>query len=458
MKVSKSNHFLRNCISIFLGGVGSQSIYLLMSNYATLYFTDFLGISAGTAGIVFLLSRIWDAVNDPMCGIIIERSNPRFGKVQTFMFLGGSIAAVSLVLLFTNPGLYGAGNVIWGAFTYNLLGMSYTAVTVSVLLQMARGTDTAAGRINLSISYSLACSLAGIVLSVIVTQLLTVFSAENAERGYQITAIVCALMAMLFIAVSSFLFKDLQSEQLAASGVKESKPKAMDMIKAVFKVPSFLIMLLAPCLVSIGAGVGLSGMLYYLTYCLGKPEYMAYVLPAAYVGTLLGSASAGFFIRFGKNRMVLVSILSVTAASVLRLALGDSTPAVLTVLYGLLALSTGWMQAYLNPCLIDCADYAEYKTGIKCQGLALTGFSLANKMSVGLGSAILGFGMELGGYVGTAKEQTQKAIDMIHFLQFWPTIILSVAGAVLMLFYRLDEKTMENVRMKLTERRTGITE
>lgn len=240
MKVSKSNHFLRNCISIFLGGVGSQSIYLLMSNYATLYFTDFLGISAGTAGIVFLLSRIWDAVNDPMCGIIIERSNPRFGKVQTFMFLGGSIAAVSLVLLFTNPGLYGAGNVIWGAFTYNLLGMSYTAVTVSVLLQMARGTDTAAGRINLSISYSLACSLAGIVLSVIVTQLLTVFSAENAERGYQITAIVCALMAMLFIAVSSFLFKDLQSEQLAASGVKESKPKAMDMIKAVFKVPSFL--------------------------------------------------------------------------------------------------------------------------------------------------------------------------------------------------------------------------
>lgn len=156
--------------------------------------------------------------------------------------------------------------------------------------------------------------------------------------------------------------------------------------------------------------------------------------------------------------MLLVSILSVTAASVLRLILGDRTPVILTVLYGLLAVSTGWMQAYLNPCLIDCADYAEYKTGIKCQGLALTGFSLANKMSVGLGSAILGIGMELGGYIGTAEVQTQQAIDMIHFLQFWPTIILSVAGAVLMLFYRLDEKTMENVRAKLTEKRTTVNE
>lgn len=98
---------------------------------------------------------------------------------------------------------------------------------------------------------------------------------------------------------------------------------------------------------------------------------------------------------------------------------------------------------------MDCADYVECKTGVKCQGLSLTGFTLVSKMSMGIGTAITGFGLKMGGYIssvgGNTVTQPQSAIEAIHSMQFWPTIIASLIGIVLMLFYRLDGKTMEKV-------------
>lgn len=71
---------------------------------------------------------------------------------------------------------------------------------------------------------------------------------------------------------------------------------------------------------------------------------------------------------------------------------------------------------------MDCADYVECKTGVKCQGLSLTGFTLVSKMSMGIGTAIMGFGLKMGGYIssvgGNTVTQPQSAIEAIHSMQF----------------------------------------
>ena len=67
----QSKYYRRNWASIFLGGFGSQMMYVFMVNYSSFFFTNFLGISAGMAGTIFMLSRIWDGINDPMCGVLI---------------------------------------------------------------------------------------------------------------------------------------------------------------------------------------------------------------------------------------------------------------------------------------------------------------------------------------------------------------------------------------------------
>ena len=446
----QSKYYRRNWASIFLGGFGSQMMYVFMVNYSSFFFTNFLGISAGMAGTIFMLSRIWDGINDPMCGVLIEKSNPKHGKIQTWQFFGGLFTAVGLVMLFTVPGFSLTGRTIWGAVSYNVMGMAFTAVTVSTLLQMARGTHVAKERVSLSMAYTIACSIAGILLGVMIAKCLEIFGAVNPAKGYQMTAVISAIGGFVFLIGSVVLFRDQATEEAVKSGIKEENPKVKDMLKAVLKTPAFFIMVLAPSLMSLGSGIASSDMLYYLTYKIQKPELMAMLLPAMYIGTFAGSILAGYLFRFGKVRMMKIGFLCVIAGFALRMIAGDSgvTP---FIGYGMYALGSGLVGTYLNPCLVDCADYAEYKTGVRCQAVTLTGYTLVQKMSGGLGMAFLGFALQSAGYDGTAATQSAEAVKMIHIMHFWPIMILCVISIILVSFYKLDEKTMEKVRAAKAE-------
>ena len=421
---------------------------MLMNSYTSIFFTDFLGISAGLAGTIFMFSRFWDAINDPMCGILVERSNPRHGKVQTWMFFGGILAAASLIMLFTIPELSQTGRTIWGTVAYNIFGMAFTAVTVAALLQMPRGTDQPKEQIHMNMSYTIGCSLTGIIVASFITNGLQSFGAGNAAKGYQTVALLTAVVGLAFVIGSVFTFRDQTAEIEASAHIANETPRISDMLKAVLKVPSFFLVVLGSCIANLGMSVMSSSLLFYLTYVLEAPEKMAILLPVIYVGTLIGSLLAGPLARFDKKKMMIISLLIQAAGPLLRIVTADSGISMYFG-YAIMCIGNGLLITFLNPCLVDCADYAEYKTGIKCQGLSLTGCTLVSKMTMGIGTAVVGFGLDLGGYIssvgGNAVTQPQSAKDAIYTMQFWPTVIAAVIGIVLLLFYKLDDETMEKV-------------
>lgn len=441
-----SKNFRKNWISIFFGGIGAQVLYVLVINYSTIFFTDFLGISAGAAGTIFMLSRAWDAVNDPMCGALIEKFNPRFGKVQSFMFVGGLIASISLVILFTVPNLSLVGRTIWGTVFYNMVGMAFTAVTVAVLLQLPRGSNDPDERVSFSIAYSVSCSIAGILMGIAVGKLVVGFGQTDPAKGYQMTAVVSAVIGMVFILGSVLLFRDQAAEREAS---RKEKTKVLDMIKAVIHTPSFFAVVAGACIANMGLGIGGGGMIYYLTYYLHKPEWMAVILPVMYIGTLGGNFLAGALSRFGKAKMISVGLLMQAVGFVVRMVIGDSSIFVIGLFYFISLAGCGMMQTLINPCLTDCADYAKYRTGTDCQAMTLTGSTLCSKMANGIGTAVLGFALQIGGYDGTAAVQTEGAIQMIYNIHFWPVIILSIIGAAILLLYKLDDDTMAEARKAL---------
>lgn len=167
--------FYRNLLSIALGSIGGQIMFVFMTNYASIFFTDFLGLSSGIVGTILLLSRIWDGINDPMCGILMERSNPRHGKIQTWMLCGGVVAAIGLVMIFTVPNLGNAGRAAWAAIAYNVMGMGFTAVMTATMLQIPRGAAHPNEQVPLSTAYSIAASVAGIVAGSIIVKLMAAF-------------------------------------------------------------------------------------------------------------------------------------------------------------------------------------------------------------------------------------------------------------------------------------------
>lgn len=450
-----SKNFKRNFVSILFAATGSQALHILMMNYSSIFFTDFLGLSAGLAGTIFMFSKVWDAINDPMCGAIIEKVNPKWGKVQTFMFIGGVVSAVGLVMLFTVPNFSTAGRAIWGTVSYNLVGMAFTAITVASLLILPRGTRDSGERVSLSMGFSLGGSIAGIVIAVLTTKGLSVFGAEDPAKGYQMVAILSAVIGMVVLSCGAFLFRDQLSEEAAAAGVKEESPRIMDMIKAILRTPTFLILVVAPCACSIGFGVVAGDMMYYLTYDLQKPELMGLLLPAMYVGTMAGACIVGRFSRCNKVRTMQLGYVIMAAGLAIRMITGDQSPVITCILYCVSYIGSGMSGTLLNPCLVDCADYVEYKTGTRCQALAMTGFTLVSKMAGGIGIAVLGFLLQAGGYDGMAVAQTESAVNTIHLLQFWPGIVGCLLAVAMFSFYRLDENTMETARTELAKRQRG---
>jgi GPH family glycoside/pentoside/hexuronide:cation symporter len=121
---------VREKIGFGLGDTASN-LFFQTSIYFLLYFyTDVFGISAVAIGTMFLVTRIWDAVNDPMMGAIADRTNTRWGKFRPYLFWFAVPFGILGVLMFTTPNLDSGGKLIWAYVTYTLMMMVYTAINV----------------------------------------------------------------------------------------------------------------------------------------------------------------------------------------------------------------------------------------------------------------------------------------------------------------------------------------
>ena len=110
------------------------------------------------------------------------------------------------------------------------------------------------------------------------------------------------------------------------------------------------------------------------------------------------------------------------------------------------------LLAYL-PMLLDCADYAEYKTGVNCQALILSGQSLFSKIGMGLATAIFGFIIQAGGFDGTSAVQSATAITSIRAASLYAPLPFFLIGMLMLFAYKLNEKDMQTIREKLSRRK-----
>ena len=450
MKGKKSKYFKRNMFALFCGAVGIQGMYVFVTNYAMIFFTNFLGISAGAAGIVLLVSKIWDGINDPMVGVIIDKSHLKRGKTQPFLFWGGIITAIGLAFLFTVPSFGTAGRTAWAAIWYNVVGMAFTAATLAVMLQTTRGSSDASERVNFSGMYTLGCAVCGVIMAALATQLVQAFADTNPEKGYFCAAVVSAVIGLVFVLANVFTFKDCAVEEEEKAQIP--KAKTFEMLKAVISSKYFLILVLTCVISNLGFNVSLSGIIYYINYILKKPELTTMILPIDYIiMTFVGLlGSWGVFSKIPKKTLLYVSLFLMTGGYLIKIVDGG-----VVAFFAGTALSTiGCSIMYLvyTPMLLDCADYAEYKTGVNCQALTLSGQSLFSKIGMGLATAIFGFIIQAGGFDGAAAVQSASAITSIRVAYLYAPIPFLLIGMLILLTYKLNEKDMKTYREELARR------
>lgn len=141
MKPASAPITLSEKVRYIIGCSGFPYAVTMFSSVIMYYFTDVLGISAAAAGTLLLVARVWDGINDPMMGMIVDRTRSCWGKCRPYILVGGVLLSVFTFLLFTNPGIQSeSGKLAWAYFTYIGFGMTYTMFCMSLKVLVSRLT------------------------------------------------------------------------------------------------------------------------------------------------------------------------------------------------------------------------------------------------------------------------------------------------------------------------------
>ncbi|MBQ2041611.1 MAG: MFS transporter, partial [Firmicutes bacterium] len=142
---------LKQKIAFGLGAVGKDMVYALSASYVLYYYQDLLGIKASFVGLILMVARVFDAINDPFMGIVVAKTKSKWGRFRPWLFTGTILNAFVLYALFAAPKTQGTGLLVYFAVIYILWGMTYTIMDIPYWSMIPAITDTPKDRENLSV-------------------------------------------------------------------------------------------------------------------------------------------------------------------------------------------------------------------------------------------------------------------------------------------------------------------
>mgnify|MGYP000845753880 FL=1 len=430
------------------GDFASQLVWSLGSSFLTLFYTDNVGLSAGIAGMVLAVARIFDAALDPVIGGIAERTRTRWGRFRPFILFGTPFLAVICVLTFTAPLSSGGGKIVWAIGSYFLLGLVYGLVNLpygSLSTVMSRKSDQ---RVSLNSYRMIGTNLGAVALSAVSMPLIIYFSGAGdgtttTTRGYTMTALVMALIAVpLFYAV--FL-----TSREVITPVHHGRGIPLGEELKVVLTNRNLMMVFCAFLFAMTAFFGRIGIqLYYYIYDLQRMDLVSVLMM---LPSLMGAVGIVLFARFskqlGKKNLSVISFAACGASLIaLYFVPFDNIALViaLTTLYGL----SNFAGPLIMSMVPDCIDEAEDRTGIRADGMSYAVISLSTKIGSAVGGAV---GIALIGAFGYVANQAQTPHAMMGI-----NLITNVGCGTLFLLamiplsmYRLTEKEYVQIRARL---------
>ena len=428
------------------GDIASQFIWTITSSFLAVFYTDMVGIAAGTVAALILVARVFDAVIDPFIGALAERTRSRFGRFRPWILYGMVPLSVMVVLTFTAPfDGKSIGAVIWAVLTYGLLGALYSSVNVPYGALSTVMSERTADRVSLNSWRMIGTNIGGVVLGIAILPIILAFSGGNqpTTQGYTIAAAIFAVAALplffLVFATSKEVVKPVHRERVPFS-------KTFRLVLGNGQ----LMLLFAVLLLSLSSLFGRLGVvLFYYLNNVGDYALVSVLMALAPLSTVVGIlVFSRLGRRFGKRNMLIISF---AAQAVILTALyftGWENIAVvigLTALYGLSSYGIPLVLAMVS----DAIDYAEDRTGVRTDGTSYAFTSLATKIASAVGGAV-GIAL-LGaiGYVASAHQQTSEVLNGINLVvNIGPAIAVALA-IVPLLFYRITEARYAEIRERL---------
>ncbi len=396
-----------------LGAVGKDMVYMLSASYVLYYFQDVLGVSAVAMGVILLAARIFDAFNDPIMGIIVAKTNTRFGKFRPWLLIGTLTNAVILFLMFSAPpALDGPGLTAYAAVTYILWGVTYTMMDIpywSMIPAFTKGGPEREGLTTLARS----CAGAGSAIVTIITMFAVhKLGGSNERIGFRYFALIVAILFIVFIVITCVSIKE-------QSTVNMKSPSIGEMFKALLTNDQAMVIVIAIVLINCSIYITSNLVIYFFKYDFGGTSWFnSYTLFNMFGGAIQIFSMAVFYPLLRKafsNK----SIFNITLGSAMigyavlfGIAFTNMSSVYLLFIPGFFIFAAnGVLQVLTTVFLANTVDYGELKNGRRDESVIFSMQTFVVKLASGIAAFIASLCLSINSLSNQATTEEEHAID-----------------------------------------------
>ena len=437
-------------IGYVFGDMAGSFVNLFVDAYFLIFCTNVLGISAGWMGTLFLVARLWDAINDPIMGSfpdrwMIGKSGDKFKPwIKIFMLP----LALSGVLCFFNVPLEGIALHAYVAFAYVLYGMSYTGTSMPFGAMASVVSDDPIQRSKLSRARSIGGTIVGIVgLSIVPVVCFDKQSNILPER-FTLIAVIFGVLSI----ISYFVLLNFTQERIRQNSEKAEKFNYGKVLKATVHNRPL-----------IGVMVATLGSMLFIT---GSNQVRSYIFKEYYARTdvmsIISLATIPILVicfplvpklvaKFGKKATLMAAIVSSTIFSVIPVVMVIKNVYVYSALVVLGTIGQTVFTMLIWALVTDCLDYSEWKFNERSDGSMYSLYTFSRKIGSTIASTGVSFGLAAIGFVsGSNVVQTAEAVNGIYFLvNIIPVVTCALELIGVGLIFNLNKETTEQMYAEL---------
>lgn len=446
-----------------LGDAASNIYFQTFILFLMFFYTDVFGIPASAVGTMFLLSRIFDAINDPIIGAVADRMDTRWGKFRPFVFFFAVPLSVMGVIAFTTPDFEVTGKLVYAYISYNLLMVAYTLVNVPYASLMGVITPNSMERVGLSSYRFVGAFIGGLIVQSSTLFLVDYFGQGNDKVGWQ------AAMACLGAIAVVFLFITFITTRERVHPPADQKAEVRRDLKDLLANPAWMMIAGATVFQLIFIVMRSSSIAYYFRYYVQDQQVLLFgttydfsttALVSAFMAagsafTILGVVLTRFIAKAFDKKLTYIGCMLIS--SILSFAFFFISPenvVLIFVTHFIISFAWGPVSVLQWAMYTDAADYGEWKHGRRATGLLMAASLFALKFGMAIGGALTGWMLGWYGFEPNQPQTAEALLGIVLLISIIPAISGFICAA-LMAVYPLNNATMDEIERDLTARRNG---
>lgn len=458
-------------LGYLLGPCGALLLNATLATYLNVYYTDVLKLTTVWGGVFLIvfpvISKIIDAITNVIMGYIIDRTKSKQGKARPWIFISAPLIAITGILLFTVPNGSDGLQATWVVLSYNLFySFAYTIYNMSHNLMVPLSTRNTLQRGGLSVFNQISSiMMSGIIVALVFP--MAIMPALGVDKSLWIIVMgILSIIALPLTLIEYYFTKERVTEELG--NTQEQQIPFKTQLKIVLTDKYMIVIFVYFLIYLLASSIKNLGLVYYCNYVLGTyNDGITQTLVSVLGGIPMG---IGIFAvwplakKFGKRNITLVGFLLYSLGS----AICWIAPTNLyIVLIGQFIKNIGGLPcSYVFMALFaDGLDHLEWKSGVRCDGTAMSIYGIIACCLGGLATSIFNAMLSGAGYIApelvdgvtVAVEQTQTVKNAITFAFVGLETITGIVLAGLLIFLSV-EKTIGKKQEMIRERQKAKAE